>query len=111
MKYEERLKVLESEEIMQYDKWVKEIPFIKFDDDWEVKVVPPYRATVARFYIKKRSALVSVYLDCYESLGGFGEPYWEVYPHGEDAYRCKMNDTQKLLQAIRESLLEQKNSN
>ena len=106
-RYEEKIKVLEAETIMQYDKWVKEIPFIKFDNDWEVKVIPPFGAAVARFQIQKGEAFVSVYLDCYNFLGIFGKPYWEVYPYEGDVYRCEMNNTEELLKAIRESIAEQ----
>lgn len=106
-KYEDRRKVFEAERIMEYDKWVKEIPFIKFDNDWEVKVIPPFATAVARFQVQKGKAFVSVYLDCYDNLGIFGKPYWEVYPHEGDVYRCEMNNTEELLKAIRESIAEQ----
>ena len=107
--YEDLTKVREAETIMQYDKWVKEIPFIKFDNDWQVKVIPPFATAVARFQVQKGEEFVSLYLDCYDNLGVCGEPYWEVYPHEDDVYRCVMNNTEKLLKAIRESISQQLN--
>jgi hypothetical protein len=57
--------------------------------------------------VKKDKAEVSIYLDCYDSLGSYGKPYWEVYPHESDVYRCDMADTESLLNAIKHSILEQ----
>lgn len=53
-------------------------------------------------------SFVSIYLDCYDMLGFFGEPYWELYPISEDTFRCKMLDTDALLNAIREAFEEQR---
>lgn len=100
-------KVYEAEEIMEYEKWIKEIPFIKFDSDWEVKIIPPLFGAVVRFQVQKGESIVSVYLDCYDTLGFFGQPYWEVYPYDGDVYRCEMNNTEELLKAIRESITQQ----
>ena len=105
--FEDDKKVYEVERIMEYHKWIREIPFIKFDSDWEVKVIPPFSGAVARFQIQKGDSFVSIYLDCYDKLGLFGEPYWEIYPHSGDVYRCKMNNTEELLKAIRESISQQ----
>ena len=87
MNYEEYKKVYEVEEIMEYRKWVGEIPFIKFPSDWEVQIIPPFGGAVARFCVKKGDKQVSIYLDCYERLGIFGEPYWEIYPYEDDVFR------------------------
>ena len=89
----------------EWDRWVKEIPAINFPAEWWVKVVPPYTGAVVRFHVypsKDSETFVSVYLDCYEMLGVFGKPYWEAYPIGDDVYRCAMNDTDSLLQAIKD---------
>jgi hypothetical protein len=43
---------------------------------------------------------VSVYLDCYDRIGFFGAPYWEVYPYHGDVGRCRMADIDKLLEMI-----------
>ena len=85
---------------MESSKWQKEIPFIQFPSDWQVKITPPFAGAVVRFRIKKGDAEISIYLDCYDKLGCYGSPYWEVYPHDDDVYRCDMNATNELLEAI-----------
>ena len=107
MKYEDFLKVYEVERIMEYTNWCGEIPYITFPSDWQVQVIPPFAGAVVRFKIKKGDASVSIYLDCYDILGCYGQPYWEVYPHEDDVFRCDMEDTETLLRAIAESIAEQ----
>lgn len=107
MNYEDFNKVYEVERIMEYNKWCGEIPYIKFPTDWEVQIIPPFAGAVARFKIRKGDASVSIYLDCYDRLGCYGQPYWEVYPHHDDVFRCDMADTDSLLKAITESIEQQ----
>ena len=107
MNYEDFNKVYEVERIMEYNKWCGEIPHIKFPTDWEVQIIPPFAGAVARFKIRKGDANVSIYLDCYDRLGCYGQPYWEVYPHHDDVFRCDMADTDSLLKAIAESIEQQ----
>jgi hypothetical protein len=107
MEYEDFNKVYEVERIMEYRKWCGKIPHITFPNDWKVQVIPPFRGAVVRFKIKKGDANVSIYLDCYDRLGCYGQPYWEVYPHENDVFRCDMEDTETLLKAIAESIAEQ----
>jgi len=92
---------------METRKWVDEIPFIKFSSEWEIQIIPPFTGATVRFRVKKGDAQVSIYLDCYDKLGYFGSPYWEVYPHEGDTFRCGINETDELLQAIQESLNSQ----
>lgn len=73
----------------------------------EVQISPPFSGAVVRFRVKKDKAEVSIYLDCYDRLGFYGEPYWEVHPHEGDVYRCDMADTESLLNAIKHSISEQ----
>lgn len=93
--------------IYEWEKWCKEIPYISFPPDWEVKAIPPYGGAIIRYLIRLKAdpiIICSIYLDCYGELGHCTEPYWEVYPYNEDCYRCPMGDTQSLLDAIRHSL-------
>lgn len=92
------------EQMMEHMKWVQEIPYISFPSDWEIAIMPPFLGAVVRFRVKKGDAEVSIYLDCYDSLGCYGSPYWEVYPYEEDVFRCAMLDTESLLTAIGESI-------
>lgn len=89
---------------MEHEKWRKEIPYLKFPSDYEVQITPPFAGAVVRFCIKKQDVHVSVYLDCYSQLGAVSVPYWEIYPHDNDCFRCEMNDTEGLLKAIEESI-------
>lgn len=85
-------------------KWLEEIPFIKFDKDWEIKIVPPFMGAVVRFRVKSGTKEISVYLDCYSVLGFASSPYWEAYPIGGDTARFGLKDTEDLLKAIREEI-------
>ena len=91
-------------QVMEHTKWLKEIPYLKFPSEWEVQISPPFTGAVVRFRVKYNDREVSVYLDCYGSLGAIDQPYWEIYPHQEDTYRCYMNETEELMNAIKESL-------
>ena len=91
-------------------KWVEEIdeiPWIKFPEEWYVKVIPPFGDAAVRFRVMLPSGKEkSVYLDVRHSLGYFGSvqgapvPYWEVYPHQGDVGRCHKEDVKTLLEMI-----------
>lgn len=98
------MKRLEVEKDEEWTKWMNEIPALKFKDDWEVRIVPPFGGAMVRFWIDKGENHVSVYLDCHERLGCGGGPYWELYPYEGDTFRCGMEETDKLLDAISEVL-------
>lgn len=87
--------------------WVDEIPYINFPKDWNVKIIPPFGGAVVRFQVKKDEKMISVYLDCYDNLGVFGSPYWEIYPHKGDVMRIPMKEVNLLLSYIKISLQEQ----
>ena len=104
------------EEEYEWRKWVEELPYLNFKDDWKVKVIPPFGGAVVRFHIKHKedeNAWVSVYLDCYRELGVVDEPYWEVYPYHyedyEDVFRVGLGDEDELIKRIEESLKQQMN--
>ena len=99
-------------EELEWDKWMREIPFIQWPSDWQVKAVPPFVNGIIRYWITKEGlgkSIVSVYLDCYCLLGFEGEPYWEVHPIEGDVGRCSMNDTDELLKLIAQGLGELEN--
>jgi hypothetical protein len=95
------------EELYEHDKWKYEMPYLLFPADWQVAVVPPFGGALIRFYVKRGNGFVSAYLDCYDRLGYVGEPYWEIHPYDEDVFRCMMGETDKLIEAISQSLDEQ----
>jgi hypothetical protein len=94
----------EYDRLFESDKWRVEIPYIKFNSDWEVKIIPPSTGAIVRFLIKCDKSTVSVYLDCYDLLGYYRAPYWEVFSYRDNTFRCAMNDTKSLLKAIDISL-------
>ncbi len=102
---------VELEKLCEWRKWMEEIPAIKFPADWAIQIIPPFTGAIVRFRVKKGKGDVSIYLDCYETLGCYypGGPYWEVYPVGDDVGRCGIKEIDKLLEMISLSLEEQEN--
>jgi hypothetical protein len=90
----------------EWRRWAETTPFIQFPPEWQVRIVPPYGGAIARFYVRYGDNQASVYLDCYNRLGYFGAPYWEVYPIDNDTARVPMEDVPGLLELIRQSLEE-----
>jgi len=99
----ERCKI---EEMQDWRGWIKQIPFISFPVEVEWKPIPPFCGAVARFIARKKGSIeeVSAYLDCYDVLGLFGSPYWEIYPYREDTYRCAIGEIDDLVSKICEQL-------
>jgi len=97
---------------MEWSKWTGKIPYIKFNPDWSVKVVPPYNGAMVRFLVKRGEVgPVSVFLDCHNALALFVDhigsqaPYWEVYPFEDDGLlRVAMDNVEELVEAISKSL-------
>lgn len=92
---------IEYDNAFESREWIKKIPSIKFPPEWEVQIIPPFAGALARFRVNN---LISVYLDGYDMLAIYGEPYWEVYPHEDGVFRCDMNNIDALLNAIGESI-------
>jgi len=95
----------------EWNKWTKEIPNITFKEEWNVKIIPPFGGAIIRFVVNHKEdekSWISVYLDCYDELGIFGEPYWEIYPYKyedyEDVCRIEMNNVNKLIEEIDKQL-------
>ena len=98
-------KSFEYEKEFESFKWANSIPYIRFKEDWDVRIIPPHTGAVIRFLVKKGNVEVSVYLDCYDTLGLVGESYWEIYPdQEEDCTRVLMNNVDELLEAIQKSI-------
>lgn len=82
---------------------------IEFPEGWKIKIIPPFAGAMGRFrvYNNDESKSVSVYLDCYDSLGSVGEPYWEIYPTIEDdCARFLMGDEDLLVKEIKRTFGE-----
>lgn len=92
------------EEAQDWRGWCKRIPAINFKQEWDVKIIPPFSGAMVRFIVEYNGKSASVYLDCFDALGYFGAPYWEVYPVGDDVGRVAMEDVAGLLWLIEDSL-------
>lgn len=98
----------EMDRAFEWKKWADSIPYIQWPSDWLVKAVPPFTGAIVRYRVKKKGMKdgesISVYLDCYDMLGCFGEPYWEVYMVDDDIVRCEMANIEKLIEYISRGL-------
>ncbi|MFA5760256.1 MAG: hypothetical protein WC877_00575 [Dehalococcoidales bacterium] len=93
----------------EWKKWTKEIPFVNWPSEWEVKAIPPFGGSIIRYLVRLKQYPdhdISIYLDCYDELGVVGQPYWEIYPANEgDTYRCLMNDVDELITELWKALI------
>ena len=98
MKKHERLAI---ETKQNWEEEIEKIPYINFPSDWKVRVIPPVNDAVVRFHVVLPCGRwKSIYLDCRDSLGSVGSPYWEVYPYCDDVGRCSREDVTRLLEMI-----------
>lgn len=90
--------------------WIEEaktMPLLRFPQEWQIQIIPPFSDAVVRFKITLPSGLEkSVFLDSRCSLtklfdpAGRPIPYWEVSQvHGKYG-RCKKDDLAGLLELI-----------
>lgn len=88
--------------LLEWDKWAHEIPYIPFDADMCVKIIPPYMGAMVRFLVSRKghTSGVSVYLDCHRVLG-ISPPSWEIFPVEGGAVRVDIQDVDGLLEKIR----------
>lgn len=107
---DERYHVEHMEEWDMIFRKIRECPGIKFDPEWEVRVVPPFGGAAARFRVSYNGKEISVYLDWYDRLGYMGFPYYEIYPAANgDVERFDVFDTDNLVNAIRKSFEKSEN--
>ncbi len=94
--------------VFEWSKWQSEIPYLPIEklSAYNLRAIPPFANAIVRYNLTnpKNDNFCSVYLDCYDLLGIYGRPYWEVYPIDNDIFRCDMNDVDSLIGAIIESL-------
>lgn len=85
---------------------------IRFDPDWDVRILPPTGGAMTRFIVSKGGKRVSVYFDAYSRLGWMGEadgkpiPYYEAYDFNREPERFYAHETESLMEYIRECLNE-----
>ncbi len=106
-----RINRYQVEEDYEFHKWAQEIPPLHFKPEWDVRIIPPFGGAVARFKVEYNGKWISCYLDCYDELGYFGRPYWEIYPwEDDDVFRCPMEDTERLMKEITKMLEGEENA-
>lgn len=106
-----RLSRYDIERAEQWDKRAGRMPYLRFDPEWEVAVIPPFAQAIARFVVKLGERTVSVYADFDNALGYYGtdedgqpNPYWEIYPSEDgDVERFGIDDAIGLIGGIRRS--------
>lgn len=81
-----------------------QVPYLSFQPDWKVKVIPPFGGAMARFVIEKNGKSISVYYDTMDRLGFVGQPYFEAYPINNDAARFGRDEVDEMMKAISEEL-------
>lgn len=88
----------------EMDEWGDKIPMIPVPRGYKVAPIPPFGGAVVRLWIEKPNGdKVSIYLDCYNNLGYYHGPYWEVYPVDGDVGRCPIDDVETLVDLIKRS--------
>lgn len=95
--------------IQECRKWMKELPVLHFEKEWDVKIIPPFGGAVIRFWIDYNGKHVSVYFDAYSELGWMVDendnliPYFEYYD-GEECYRYYMHESEQMMEDIKNFL-------
>lgn len=106
MNFDDRLKLEHSE---NWKKIKDKLPFFNFDENWLVKIIPPYLGVMVRFIIADKDLnefdsknFVSIYYDEYGFLGSAIQ-YWEIRLglNGQTS-RFYLNDTEGITSEIRE---------
>lgn len=101
--------VIKRYEIERKENWEKiqyKIPYLKFKEEYNVRIIPPFGQAIVRFLVTLNENSVSVYLDFYGKLGYMHEPYWEIYHvtgnKSEDnaPSRFLLNDTESMMSEI-----------
>lgn len=99
----------ESEISNYYRNFHDKVPYVPFKRSWQVRAIPPFGGALVRYIVKWGDFTLSIYLDGDESLGFYGEPYWELYPASDgDTFRCAMDDVEKLVNACAASFRAKK---
>lgn len=94
------------DETFETREWAGNIPSLRFKEEWEVQIIPPFGGALIRFLVSANDKFLSVYLDGYNMLGGVrGEIYWEVFD-GEDIERFKIGESEQMMARIEEKLGE-----
>ena len=101
--------IYKMEEFQEYQKWQKELPYLHFEKEWNVKIIPPFCGAIIRFYIEYNGKYASVYFDGYSELGFLYDdnhapiPYFEFYD-GDDIHRYCLSESEQMMKDIKNHL-------
>lgn len=107
--FETSLVVVKYDILRETKKWVKELPALHFEKEWDVKIIPPFGGAIIRFHINHNGKHVSVYFDAYSELGWMKDedgnpiPYFEYY-NGEDTCRYYIDEADQMMKDIKKYL-------
>ena len=101
--FETSMAIAKYDSLQETRKWMRELPYLHFKQEWNVRIIPPFGGAIIRFYIDYNEKHVSVYFDGYDELGFVGEPYFELYD-GEECYRYLMNEHEEMMRDIEKHL-------
>lgn len=103
--FETLMTISKYETLQEFRKWQNELPALHFKNEWNVKIIPAFGGAIIRFFIDYNGKHVSVYFDGYSRLGWMYDeqenpiPYFEYYD-GNDCYRYKIDESDKMMEAI-----------
>jgi hypothetical protein len=87
-----------------HHEWSSKIPFLPFVEGLKIKSIPPFSRAIIRYCVTdlEERFWASVYLDGYDHLGCYGEPYWEVYfpKCDEEPVRFDLKDVDEMMDYI-----------
>ncbi len=95
--------------LFETEKWVKEIPTLSFNPDWDIQPLPSSKNTVVRFKVwnKAKKEAVDVLFDPYGIMTGkVNEALWQVSAPGTKIFNIPMKDAAQL-RAIIAALLQE----
>ena len=90
--FETSMAIAKYDTLQETKKWMRELPVLHFEKEWDVKIIPPFGGAVIRFWINHNNKHVSIYFDAYSELGLVRDenenpiPYFEYYD-GEECYK------------------------
>lgn len=97
------------EQMYDFRGWSNKLPAFHFDEEWDVKIIPPFSGAIIRFTISHNEKGVSVYFDAYSELGLMYDdneepiPYFE-YDDGINTYTYPLDEADQMMEDIRKFL-------
>lgn len=97
----------QTENMFEWEKWTKDIPYISLPEGTEIKILPPSGGVVSKFSIRKKGSNhnVLVFLDAYDNVNKYGKPYWGINSAAlKETEKIPFEDINELEEKIEELL-------